>query len=95
MADNPKDPKDEEAEPSIDQFDDLRENEGDLTPKVRFKRISNIALLMAYDMIDKLRYWEKESLRLPEDEIAKRTKQLAESVEQLREAYLAFSDLEL
>ena len=95
MADEPKDPKDAERESSIDDFDDLKENEGDLSPKDRFKRISNIAALMAYDMVDKLRFWEKESLKLPDDEIAKRTELLSDSVEQLREAYLSFSDLEL
>ena len=62
---------------------------------LRRQQISHIALLMAYDMIDKLRYWEKETLKLPETEIAKRLPHLANSAEQLREAYLAFSDLEL
>jgi hypothetical protein len=93
MADEPQDPKNEEA-PS-EQLENLRKNSDDLSSRERFKRISNIALLMSYDLIDKLRYWEKVTLELSEDQIAERADHLAASVEQLREAYLAFSDLDL
>ena len=42
-----------------------------------------------------LRYWERETLKLPEDQIEERHEHLRASVEQLRAAYLTFSDLDL
>jgi hypothetical protein len=92
MADEPQDP---EREAPSEQLENLREGSDDLSSRERFKRISNIALLMSYDLIDKLRYWEKVTLDLSEDQIAERVEHLADSVEQLREVYLAFSDLDL
>ena len=79
-----------------EQFDDLQQSagEGALTPKEHFEKTSKIGLLMAYDLIDKLRFWEKFTLDLPEEEIAKRLDHLVKSVEQLREAYLAFTELD-
>ena len=103
MADEPKNPKkkkkkrleDAEDGTPIEQLDEFSEAGADLSAKDRCQRISNIAVLLAYDLVDKLRFWQKETLKLPDDEIAKRTEQLADSVERLREAYLAFADLEL
>jgi hypothetical protein len=78
----------------MDQLESLQQESDDLTPRQRFERISKIALLLGFDLIDKLRYWEKETSKLSDEQIASRLEPLADAVERLREAYLAFSDLE-
>lgn len=80
----------------IEQHDHLKESadRGELAPKEHFRRVANVGALLAYDLVDKLRYWEKETLALPEDEVAERLDHLVGSVEQLRAAYLAFADLD-
>ena len=94
MPGEPKDPKDE---PSFDQLDELRNSveNAELSARERFQKTSHIALLLTYDLIDKLRYWEKETLELPDDQVAERLEHLTRSVEQLRVAYLTFSDVDL
>jgi hypothetical protein len=90
----PDDPKDRKDEPSIDQLEGLSDGADDLSSRERFERISRIALLMSYDLIDKLRYWEKETVSLSEEQVSKRAEHLAKSVTRLREAYLTFSELD-
>lgn len=87
MADEPKIPPNQ-------QLDDLQRSvrEGSLPIKEQFEKASRIGLLMAFDLIDKLRYWEKHTLELPEDEITRRLDHLVRSVEKLRAAYLAFAE---
>ena len=65
------------------------------TPRELFQQVSNIALCMSYDLIDKIRFWEKESLTLPDKEIQKRIPHIAKCLERLKVAYLEFSDTEL
>ena len=81
------------ADESDDQLEPGRDH-GELSPKERFQKTTNIGLLMAYDMIDKLRFWERETIKLSDEEIATRLDHLISSVEQLRVAYLDFADLE-
>ena len=71
----------------IEQLDRLTERgeAGEIDPKERFRKTTHIALLMSYDLIDKLRYWEKESLELPADEMEPRLEHLLRSVKALRE----------
>ena len=95
MPDAPKNPKSPAEQPPMEQLDDLQQGDDDLTPKQRFDRITRIALLLGYDLMDKLRYWEKETSKLSDDQLSKRLEPLTASVEKLREAYLSFSDLEL
>jgi len=92
MTDDPKGPKDE---PTIDQLEGLRDGADDMSPRERFERISRIALLMSYDLIDKMRYWEKETTGLSDEQITRRVEHLAKSVTRLREAYLTFSDVDM
>ena len=89
MPDEPKSPDDPRPE---EQLEELSRGHGELSPKERFQKTTNIGLLMAYDMIDKLRFWEKETIKLPDDKIVKRLDHLISSVEQLRVAYLDFAD---
>jgi hypothetical protein len=94
MSEKPSDPKkDPQEKPPAEQLDDLKTLE-ELPPRERFAKTSQIALLMAYDLIDKLRYWEKETLKLKDDEVPVRLEHLVESVDQLRDAYLTFADLD-
>ena len=65
------------------------------TPKELFQQVSNIALCMSFDLIDKIRFWEKESLTLSEKEIQQRIPHIAKCLERLKVAYLEFSDTEL
>jgi hypothetical protein len=51
--------------------------------------------MMSYDLIDKLRFWEKAVLERPDDEVAKHVAGMAAFLDKLRVAYLAFSDQEL
>ena len=67
---------------------------GDATPAEMFQKTSNIGLLLAYDLIDKLRFHEKETAKLPPAEIEKRLPHMAGFLEQLKVAYLQFSDLD-
>jgi len=53
-----------------------------------------VSLCISYDLIDKIRWWEKETLKLSDDEIEKRIPHLAASLERLRTAYLQFSDVD-
>ena len=94
MADEPKDPQDR---PPTEQLDELEDSAsaGELSSKERFRKTSHIALLMSYDLIDKLRFLEKETLALPDDQIDKRFERLAESVDLLRAAYLSFAEQDL
>lgn len=80
----------------IGEHDELKESasRGELPPREHFRRVANVGALLAYDLVDKLRYWEKETLELPEDEVAKRLDHLVRSVDRLRAAYLAFAELD-
>ena len=94
MSDKPEDPQDRAPD---EQLDDLKESvsAGELSSRERFRKTSHIALLMSYDLIDKLRFMEKGTLALPDDQIDERLERLAESVELLRAAYLSFAEQEL
>ena len=60
-----------------------------------FSQISHIAITLSYDLIDKLRYWEKETLKLPDDEIEKRLGHAAVLLDRLKKAYLQFADTDI
>ena len=92
MSDEPKGPEDASPEEQLEELESL--NSDELSAKERFQKTSHIALLMAYDLIDKLRYWEKQTLELPEEQIQERQQHLIASLDQLRTAYLAFTDLD-
>jgi hypothetical protein len=65
-----------------------------LPPRELFQQMSHIAITMSYDLIDKLRFFEKETLKLPEAEIAGRVPHLKASLEALRAAYLKFAEVD-
>jgi hypothetical protein len=63
-----------------------------LSPRESLIQLSNVSLCLSYDLIDKLRFWEKETLKLSDEEIAARLEHLSIFLEQLRTAYLTFSE---
>jgi len=67
---------------------------GDESAKELFRQVSNISLLVAYDLVDKIRWWEKETLKLDEDEVAKRLPHMSGVLDQLKTAYVTFSEID-
>ena len=47
---------------------------------------------MSYDLIDKLQYWEKETLKQPDAEIERRIKHVSACLSELQSAYVRFSE---
>ena len=68
---------------------------GDRSARELFEQISKIAQLLSYDLLDKLQYWEKETLKLTDEQIDKRIPHMTAFLEQLRIAYDTFSDVDL
>ena len=90
----PEDPEGPDVPPE-ERLDQLKaEKDAELSPGERYRKTTHIALLMAYDLIDKLRFLEKETLALPDEEIRERQQYLVASIEHLRVAYLDFADLD-
>lgn len=87
---------DKENDGPIEEFEAWKQQAeaGEVSPQETFKKISNIAVLMGYDLIDKLRFYEKETLALPEDQIVDRVEHMTRLVDQLRVAYLGFAELD-
>ena len=90
-----EDPKKSADSTPLDQLDELDIDVSQLSAKERFTKTAHIAMLMAYDLIDKMRYLEKETLELPDEQIEARLEHLRTSIDQLRTAYLTFSDADL
>ena len=88
---------DREHEDSLQQYEDWkqRSDSGDETAKVLFRQISHIGLCLSYDLIDKLRWWEKEAAKLSDEEIDQRIPQLSAFLAQLKTAYLTFAEMDL
>ena len=64
-------------------------------PRELFEQISHIAVYMSYDLIDKMRYWEKETLKLTPAEIEERIPHMARFLDRLKVAYLEFTDVDM
>ncbi len=77
-------------EPSHEQHDFK-----DHTPAQLFEQMSHIAITLSYDLVDKLRYWEKETLQMSDEEIEKRLGHLAVFLERLKKAYVDFAETDL
>ena len=61
-------------------------------PREQFEKISHIAVYMSYDLIDKLRWFEKDTLNQSDEEIAKRLPHMTAFLDKLRSAYLHFAE---
>ena len=71
-----------------------RYEKGEENPRELFQQVSRIAQFMSYDLIDKLQYWERETLKLPDHEIERRVKHVSDCLSQLQGAYVQFSEVD-
>ncbi len=69
-----------------------RYEKGHENPRELFQQVSRIAQYMSYDLIDKLQYWEKETLKQSDEEIERRIKHISLCLTQLQSAYVQFSE---
>lgn len=85
-----------EDDASIEDFDDWKRKmeSGDDDPRELFSQVSKIALCVSYDLQDKLRWWEKETLKLSDAEIEERLPHMSKVLEQLKEAYVTFAEVD-
>jgi hypothetical protein len=67
----------------------------ELAPRESFRRVSHIALLMSYDLIDKLRWLEKDTLGRSDEEVAARARHTQVLLDRLTAAYLGFAEVDL
>ena len=91
MTDKDKD----QPKGSLEQHDEWKEGqdaEGE-NPREMLRRISQVALVMSFDLIDKLRWLEKEAANLSDEEVEERVRLMATFTNHLRTAYLEFSDV--
>ena len=81
----------------VENYDDWKKRfeKGHETPSELFQQVSRIAQYMSYDLIDKLQYWEKQTLKLTDAEIEQRIKHVSRCLSQLQAAYVEFSDTDL
>ena len=61
-------------------------------PRELLRQVTQIGICMSYDLIDKLRYWEKQAQELPEEELPDQIGQMSDFLEKLKAAYLHFAD---
>ena len=78
----------------LEPLNEQRES-NDNTPAQLFEQMSHIAITLSYDLVDKLRYWEKETLEMSDEEIEKRLGHMAVFLERLKKAYVDFAETDL
>jgi hypothetical protein len=85
------------TEPTLGSLEAWKERHeaGDQSVRELFQQISRIAQYMSYDLIDKLQYWEKETLKLSDEEIEERLTHMSTCLTHLQTAYDGFSDVDL
>jgi hypothetical protein len=88
---------DREEEGHVEKYEDWKQRRetGDESPKEMFRQISHIAQFVTHDLLDKIQWWEKETLRLSDEEIDERIPHMAVFLGQLQQAYETFSDVDL
>jgi hypothetical protein len=85
------------SEPTFESLEAWKEHReaGDQSVKQLFQQVSRIAQYMSYDLIDKLQYWERETLKLSDEEVEKRLTHMSTCLTHLQTAYDGFSDVDL
>lgn len=78
----------------MEEFDAAEKVIGEMAPRELFEKMSHIAITMSYDLIDKLRYFEKDTLQQPDPEIATRVRHMAGFLESLKQTYLQFAEVD-
>jgi len=82
-----------------DRVDDSKAPKGDgeteeQDPRELFQQVSHIAIAMSYDLIDKLRFFEKETLKLPDKDVEERIPHMTMFLERLKVAYIRFAEVD-
>ena len=87
---------DQDEEGSLDQYEDWlkRQDTGAESARELYLEISRIGLCLSYDLIDKLRWLEKETLKLSDEEIEKRLQHMSVFLDELKTAYLSFAEVD-
>ncbi len=85
--------KDKDHLAELDAVKERSESE-ERDPKELFQQVSHIAITMSYDLIDKLRFYEKETLKLSDEEIGQRIPHMVESLTILKNAYVKFAEVD-
>jgi hypothetical protein len=63
-------------------------------PRELFRQVNHIAVCISYDLIDKLRWLEKETMKLSDREVEERIPHITSFLDSLKQAYVQFSDLD-
>lgn len=89
-------PDQEDQRVDVQDLDEWRKRleSSEQSPAELFQQMSRISLSMTFDLVDKLRWWEKETLKLPAREIQERIPHMRQFLDRLREAYLEFSEVD-
>jgi len=88
VKDKDKDPVAESTTPSGDGETEEQD------PRELFQQASHIAIAMSYDLIDKLRFFEKETLKLSDKEVEERMPHMKNFLERLKVAYIRFAEVD-
>ena len=87
--------KEREKTTTIDADAEVTAPQGPQTSAQLFEQITHIAITLSYDLVDKLRYWEKETVTMPPEEIERRLGHTAVLLENLKKAYVEFAETDL
>jgi len=88
-----RDDEDGTVEQRLDSLRERRES-GEESGRELFHHMSHIAVYLAYDLIDKLRFYEKETLAAGDDEVDRRIPHMARFLDELKTAYETFADVD-
>ena len=67
---------------------------GEQSPQEQFRQISHIAQLMSHDLLDKMRWWERDTLEKPDEEVEKRLDHMRAFLQEFQSAYVKFSEVD-
>ncbi len=67
---------------------------GELSTRELFRQISHIAQFMSHDLVDKLRWYEQDSLTKSDEELEERLVHMRAFLKQFQAAYDRFSEVD-
>jgi hypothetical protein len=87
---------DESQEQPAEQYDEWKQryDAGEESARDLFRQVSHISQFMSHDLLDKLRWWEQDTLEKSDDEVEKRLEHMSAFLKQLQAAYLHFSEID-
>jgi hypothetical protein len=75
-------------------YEEWKQTHASQTPREVFEEMHKVSLSLAYDLIDKLRWFEQDTAKQPDEEIEKRVQHMALFLENFRKSYLAFAEID-